>query len=131
MSNRNAILSACEKRTAILDELLDLFPMIPGAFKEVFRKCGKTNCWCAQHARGHSLRRITWTENGRSHSKAVGSDDIDWYIIATDNYRKFQSLLRDLRSADEMLNELLQKYSVSQVTSSRIAGDAASRNAKT
>lgn len=119
MASINTILSLNEKRAAIVRELLDLFPMIPGAFKEVFRKCGKPNCWCAQHSRGHSLRRITWTEDGRSQSKAIAPDNIDWYIIATENYRRFQYLLKMLRDIEQDIRELLTEYSISQVIKSR------------
>jgi len=120
-----------EQRAAIVRELLDLFPLIPGAFKEVFRKCGKPNCWCAQNTRGHSLRRITWTEGGHAQSKAVAENDIDWYIIATDNYRRFQQLKKLLRETEASLHESLDEYSKSQVKISRNDRDELKRIAKT
>jgi len=131
MASTNTILSLNEKHASTVRELLDLFPMIPGAFKEVFRKCGKPNCWCAQHNRGHSLRRITWTEDGRSQSKAVASEDIDWYIIATENYRRFQYLLKTLRDIEQNMHDVLADYLISQVTKSRIERDGRDTITKT
>lgn len=120
-----------EQRAEIVRELLDLFPLIPGAFKEVFRKCGKPNCWCAKNTRGHSLRRITWTEDGRAQSKAVAEEDIDWYIIATDNYRRFQQLKKKLREIEASLHESFDEYSNCQVKISRNDRDKIKRIAKT
>ena len=120
-----------EQRAAIVRELLDLFPLLPGAFKEVFRKCGKPNCWCAQETRGHSLRRITWTEEGRAQSKVVAEEDIDWYIIATDNYRRFQQLKKLLCEVETLLHESFDEHSKSQVKKSRNDRDELKRIAKT
>jgi hypothetical protein len=131
MATKSEILSLNAKRESIVRELLALFPIIPGAFKEVFRKCGKPNCWCAQHTEGHSLRRITWSENSNSKSKAVAPEDIDWYIIATENYRAFKKLLKTMRQIDESIIELLTEYSMGQAKLSRNDMERAKANAKT
>ncbi len=39
-----------KKRTQIIKELLNFRLIIPGSFKEVYRKCGKQNCWCHDKA---------------------------------------------------------------------------------
>ena len=79
--------------------------MIPGAFKEVYRKCGKENCWCHDGG-GHLLRRITWSEEGVSRSKAIPEQDVDWMESATSNYRTFRSKRRKILELDKALKAL-------------------------
>ena len=78
-----------KKRSLIMKEILSFRSMIPGAFKIVYCKCGKENCWCYQK-KGHPFRRITWTENGLSKTKAIPQKDVDWIKEVTGNYRKFR-----------------------------------------
>ena len=95
MASRKLIKALEKKRVQLLQTLLHLSPVIPGSFKKVYRQCGKSNCWCHK-GKGHPLKRITWTEHGRSCSKAVKDDYIDWVIHATDNYRKFRMMKKKL-----------------------------------
>ncbi len=39
---------------------------------------------------GHLFRRITWSENGRSNTKVIPEEDINWIKELTENYREFQ-----------------------------------------
>jgi hypothetical protein len=119
MKSKFDIRSLLDRRESVIDQMLDLFPMIPGAFKEVFRKCGKPNCWCSSGSRGHSLRRITWSEQGKAHSKAVPDEQLDWFIIATENYREFQQLKKQIAELDRDIVEELEQYALCQVAKSR------------
>jgi hypothetical protein len=130
MANENSVKSLSERRETILKEMLELFPMVPGAFKEVFRKCGKPTCWCANQVRGHSLRRITWSENGQAQSKAVSDNELDWFIIATENYRKFQQLKKQMAEYDAIIADRLNEYAKGQVVKSRMEREIAVKDTK-
>lgn len=93
--------------------------MIPGAFKMVYRKCGKQNCWCYEGG-GHSLRRITWTEQGVSRSKAIPERDVDWIESATSNYRKFRGKRREIFELEKTLKALLDDHEKAVVKKSRL-----------
>lgn len=119
MSNEKRIRTLARSRSQILEKLLAIFPMMPGAYKEVYRKCGKSGCWCQQSDKGHPLQRITWTESGESHSKAVADSEVQWVLKATNNFKMFQSLKKELRQLDLKMDDSLKEYGKSQVEKSR------------
>ena len=96
--------------------------MIPGAFKEVYRKCGKQNCWCRDQP-GHLLRRITWSEQGVSRSKAIPKQDEAWIQRATRNYREFRSKRREIMELEKNLKALLDAHEKDVVRKSRLLRD--------
>jgi len=98
-----------KKRTQIIKTIFGLSPVLPGSYKKVYRKCGKSNCWCNDQ-KGHSLKRITWTEKGRSHSKAVKDEDIVWVIKATKNYRKFREMIKILKKIELDIYDVLDDF---------------------
>jgi len=122
MSTPNEIKNIEKKRTQIINELLNFRLMIPGSFKEVYRKCGKRNCWCHDKA-GHLLRRITWSENGHSKTKAIPEKDIDWIKEATENYREFRKKRKEIQKLDKNFKELLDAYEKGIIKKSRLLRD--------
>ena len=119
MSTPELIQQLQKRRNQLLRELLTLDLMIPGAFKVVYRKCGKENCWCCEGG-GHSLRRITWSEQGASRSKAIPKQDVDWIESATSNYRKFRGKRREILELDKILKALLDDHEKVVVKKSRL-----------
>jgi len=122
MSTYERIKELQKRRNQLLKEIFAFRLMIPGAFKEVYRKCGKPNCWCHDQA-GHLLRRITWSEQGVSRSKAIPAQDVDWIKNATRNYRRFRSKRREMQQLDKVLKALLDDYEKEIVEKSRLAKD--------
>ena len=110
MSNLKSHLRNLEqKRQEILKAMLRLTPIIPGSYREVYRKCGKPNCWCQDGEGGHPLKRITWTENGGSHSKAITEQDMQWVIPATENFRLFKKLYKELQDIQKDIDGIVVK----------------------
>ncbi len=118
MSTLDRIQQLQKRRSQLLKEILAFRLMIPGAFKKVYRKCGKHNCWCHDQP-GHLLRRITWSEQGVSRSKAIPEQDVDWIQSATRNYREFRSKRRELLQLDKALKALLDAQEKEVVEKSR------------
>jgi len=81
--------------TILLKKLLSESDIVPGAYRKVFVKCGKEGCWCKE-GQGHPFRRITWSENGKSKTKSIPPEDVDWIIKVTENYRSFRKMRREL-----------------------------------
>jgi hypothetical protein len=92
--------------------------MLPGAFKEVYCKCGKENCWCHKQ-KGHPFRRITWSENGRSKTKAIPAEDVDWIKQVTENYREFRRKCKEIKELQDGLKNLLEEYGKDIIKKSR------------
>jgi len=107
------------QRSELLQALLLIYPMIPGSYNEVNRKCGKLNCWCNSSAHGHPSKRITWKEHGVSCAKAISDNDVEWVLKATGNYRKFHSLIASLEQIQVRLNEILREHAAEIINKTR------------
>ena len=118
MSTQHRIKKLQTQRNQLLDEVLAVRAMVPGSFKEVYRKCGKKNCWCAEEG-GHPLRRITWSDNGTSRSKAIPENDVEWIEHTTEQYREFKTKCRELLKLDADLKELLDTHEKEIVAKTR------------
>jgi hypothetical protein len=99
--------------------MLKLMPIVPGSYNQVYRKCGKPNCWCQDGESGHPLKRISWTENGVSHSKAVPEQDIQWVIPATNNFRLFRKLYKEFQSVQNEIEETVTKIEWEMIRETR------------
>jgi hypothetical protein len=113
MSIQNQISKLQLKQAALLKQLSSLMPLLPGSYNEVYRKCGKVNCWCQTAELGHPLKRICWREDGLSKTKAINNEDVQWTMQALKNYQTFQKLKVEIVTlSNEMkiiLDELLKK----------------------
>jgi len=118
MSSLDRIKELEKQRSRILKQILAFRSMLPGAYKEVYCKCGKPNCWCYKNG-GHLFRRITWSENGQSKTKAIPEDDISWIKELTDNYREFQKKRRQIKELEALLKELIGEHAKTVIKKSR------------
>lgn len=111
MSSKEKIKNYEKERALIFETLLDAKAMIPGSYKQLLLRCGKSNCWCHHvEGGGHPLRRITWTENGISKTKAIPKKDTNWIKEVTDEYRNFRKMRRKLKKLEAKCKQLLDKY---------------------
>ena len=94
------------RRSRLIGELLKTQAMIRGSFGTVHRKCGASNCWCAE-AGGHPVDRINYSEEGRSRTKAVKSEDVSWAREMTENYKRFRKNRQALRSLEKQINQAI------------------------
>jgi hypothetical protein len=99
----------------LLDQLLHLQPLLRGSFTQVFTRCGKANCWCAQSAKGHPHLRLTGSENGRLTTRKVPAQAVEQVRLWTANYRQFRSLRRKLLALQAQLQDLLDHYEQSLI----------------
>ncbi len=106
MSTPSKIEKLERRRSRLIGELLKTQAMIRGSFGTVHRKCGASNCWCAQ-AGGHPVDRINYSEQGRSRTKAVKSEDVSWAREMTENYKRFRKNRQALRSLEKQINQAI------------------------
>lgn len=118
MSTIDRIQELEQQRIRILKQILSIDVMLPGTYKEVYCKCGRPNCWCYKKG-GHLFRRITWSENGRSRTKAIPEEDISWIQELTGNYREFQRKRRQIRELDSVLKDLIGEHARTIIEKSR------------
>ncbi|MEI7615144.1 MAG: DUF6788 family protein [Actinomycetota bacterium] len=99
-----------KKRAYALDKMLSVNLMAPGSYRKVYCKCGKINCRCYS-GKGHPYSRITFSEDGRSRTKAISEKNIEWIREVTQNYRDFKEGQKKIKEYEEQLKKLLDKHS--------------------
>lgn len=100
MQEKNKLIELERKRATIIGSLQKMLPVIAGSYGEIYRKCGKSNCWC-RNEKGHLLRRVTWTdENRKARTKAVSEKDKKWIDEAMNNYKNYRRQLKEVISID-------------------------------
>ena len=108
MSTRKRIKSTEHRRALLMGEILETKFMVRGTFGQVYRRCGKPTCWCAE-GEGHLSNRITWTEGGKSRTKAIPEEDIAWIKSMTQNYKAFRKARQNIRELAARLSNLLDE----------------------
>lgn len=73
-----------------------------------YRKCGKSNCYCADaHSAGHGPSfSLTWQENGKTRTKAVPAQATELTKHQIAEYRRFRRLCAELVQVSERLCEV-------------------------
>lgn len=107
MKEKNQLLEADKKRSAILRSLIDQWPVITGSYDEGYRRCGKSNCWC-QNGKGHLLRRVRWIDNGVSRSKTVKPVEKERIFEAIKNYKIYRDQLKELAMIEVEIKKKLK-----------------------
>ncbi len=108
MSTPSKIRKLEQRRVRLIDELLKTQAMVRGSFSTVHRKCGAPNCWCAQGS-GHPLDRINYSQDGRSRTKAVKAQDVEWAREMTENYKHFRKNRQALRTLEKQINQAIEE----------------------
>lgn len=100
----------------LLDQLLQIQPLLRGSFTQIHTRCGKPNCWCAQSPKGHPHLRLTWSENGHLTTRKIPAQAAERVRELTQNYRQFRALRRQLLALQAQAQELLDHYEQSLIT---------------
>lgn len=98
-----------KKRAYALDNIMSVNLMAPGSYSKVYCRCGKKNCRCYS-GKGHPYSRITFSEDGRSRTKAIHENNIGWIKKVTENYRDFKEGLKKIKEYDARLLKLLDQH---------------------
>lgn len=110
------------RRQKIIKELLSFDELLRGSAATVYTKCGRDNCWC-KAGKGHPHTRITWTEKSKGYTRKLPKKELLWIKQVTDNYRRFQSLRRNLKKLEDQAKELQKKLADVLITDTRQTKD--------
>lgn len=108
MSSRRKIKPLEKRRAFLLLDLMSTDKMIAGSFSQIYRKCGKQNCWCTE-GDGHPLTRLTWKDGNLSKTRSIPKEDIKRVRQLTDNYRRFRKGRRALKVIETNIKKALEQ----------------------
>ena len=98
-----------ERRQQLFNELVRLGDFRPGTISATYRRCGKSNCACAQaDHRGHGPRyQWSTTQKGKSRAQNlhVGPELVK-VEKELSNYRRFAELCEELVTVSEQICRL-------------------------
>ena len=93
-----------EKRRHLLSQLSDIGDFRPGNLYPRRRKCGKSNCRCAQPGQlGHESWELARKLDGRSHNLNIPKKALEETRQHVSEYRRFRELVDDLIKTSDAL----------------------------
>ena len=116
---REKIVDLQRHQKILIDELLKIRPILKGTVNQVYTRCGKPNCWCADSSGGHSHIRISWNQNRKTFTRKIPADKLSRVRNLTDNYRHFRSLRRQLSELNKQIKQALDCYQTALIEDSR------------
>ena len=99
---------ARSQREAVVDELIELDPLIIGSLSEMLRRCGKPSCHCAERP-GHLQAVLMSAQDGRRRCQMIRKADLPAVRQAVERYREFRAGLRELNTIDSRVLALLKE----------------------
>ena len=88
-----------ETLKALLSELKNLGPMLPGTLSKQYNVCGKSVCRCKDpnHPIKHGpYYQLSFTIGGRSSTKFIKSEDVQRVRTMSNRWKRFKQLEREL-----------------------------------
>lgn len=118
-----------KKSIRVLDEqirkltgkLLSFDQLVRGSVATIKTKCGVKDCRRCSSGEMHPHTRISWTENGKGYTRKVPADKIDWTESASQKYRKFRAMRRDLKKLELKKKEAVDSLEKLMVLETRKA----------
>ncbi len=115
MSTAKQIHALEKKRAVLIKRLCETQAMIKGSFSTSYRRCGQANCRCAE-GQGHPMNRISYTDQGKSRTKLVSLEDIEWAKQMTEIYKRFRKDRQALRQLEKKLNAAIDQLETKTIT---------------
>lgn len=78
---------------------------LPGSLALIHRRCGKSNCHCAQ-GDGHPLWLLTFMVRGKKHVQAIPSEWVEEIRPLVEQGREFKEAVAEVFAANAQLLEL-------------------------
>lgn len=97
--------------TSIIEDILALSGMMRGSFGDIYQRCGKPTCWCANTIEnGHLCTRLMWTDKNGVKTRSVRDEDKQTVKEAVEQYREYKEMRRMLRIEEIKLEKLLNEF---------------------
>ena len=91
---------------------------LPGSLTQTHRRCGKSNCHCAQ-GEGHPLWSLTFMVNGTKRVERIPDEWVDEIRPLVEQGREFKQAVAEVLAANAQLLALWRKQSTPNRTRRR------------
>lgn len=91
----------------LMGQLLRPQPMIAGCFYEMYKKCGRANCRCAEGELHGPFPVISFARGGQRSTRSVPRDRVGPVRGRAEAYRTFQRRRARLRQAMDRIHQIV------------------------
>lgn len=106
---RKELTTLNEQRTGYIFQLVHGKPMIHGHAREVFRKCGKKNCRCADGQLHGPYQALSINKGGGQRVVMVKKDGAKDVLKRSKRFRHFRQTVARIRKINREIDGLLEK----------------------
>ena len=108
------------KYSKLINELLSISSMHNGKYRHIETKCGTVTCKCYS-GELHKHKRLTWSEGGKPHNRAIPDDDVAWIEDMIANHQRFKSLGNELNKMEKIIHEHLKAHKIKAINKAKRA----------
>lgn len=106
---KNELTTLNEQRTKYIFQLVHGKPMVHGHAHEVFRKCGKKNCKCADGQLHGPYHALSVNKGGRQRVVMVKKDGAKDVLKKSKRFRHYRQTVANIRKINKEIDVLLDK----------------------
>jgi len=102
-------------RTGYIFNLVHGKPMVHGSSHDVFRRCGKKNCRCAEGKLHGPFPALSVNKNGKKKIVMIKKSDGPLILKESKRYRYFQNTLSKIRRINKEIDLLLSEVKIKTI----------------
>ncbi len=119
LSLKKKLHTLLSSHTRLVKQLLHYPRLLRGSFHQVYTRCGKSTCWCAQARQGHAHARLTWSEEGTMITRKVPVGEKKTVVRLTAQYRQFREQRDQLSALEAQIRDHLDQYEKALIRETR------------
>ena len=117
MSNKKTNITETRKKISKLNKerfkyilsLINEKPMVLGIPREVFRKCGKSNCRCTKGKKHGPYQSLSINKEGKRKVVMIKKDDVSTILKQAERYKHYQDTLAKIRAINKIIDQYLEE----------------------
>jgi hypothetical protein len=108
-SLRSRLRKIHDEQLELLNRMMDIGPLLKGSVYQTYRTCSYPNCRCHQDQKHGPFPAISFSINGKHHSRPIRRDDFAEVQRKADAYKRFQKALTQWRAYNRESETILEK----------------------
>ena len=97
-----------DEQQELLNRMMDVGPLLKGSIYQTYRTCSYPNCRCHRDQKHGPFPAISFSINGKHHSRPIRRDDLAEVQRKADAYKRFQKALTQWRANNRESETVLE-----------------------